>query len=55
MLVLFKTFQQYIQIFSSLFKGRRSLADNLFFVYNKAIVVNKPHIIKISSALDILF
>lgn len=46
MLVLFKTFQQYILIFSSLFKGRRSLAYNLFFVYNNAIVVNKPHIIK---------
>lgn len=51
MLVLFKTFQQYIQIFSSLFKGRRSLAYNLFLVYNKSdIVINKPHIIKALNA-----
>lgn len=49
---LFKTFQQYIQIFCSLHSvetARRSLAYNLFLVYNKGdIVINKPHLIEIA-------
>lgn len=33
------------------FKGRRSLAYNLFFVYNKAIVVNKAKHILLNSSM----